>query len=70
MDRHEIAAQILSMPSSFSGPPGEPDFAVRFTREINEEYAALVKDYPGRFGAFAAVPVDTADRSASAGPAR
>jgi predicted TIM-barrel fold metal-dependent hydrolase len=63
MDRYEIAAQIMSLPSSFSGPPGVTDFAVRFTRELNEEYAALIKDYPGRFGAFAAVPVDTPEHA-------
>lgn len=63
MDRHEIAAQIMSLPSSFTGPPGATDFAVRFTRELNEEYAALIKDHPGRFGAFAAVPVDTPEHA-------
>jgi predicted TIM-barrel fold metal-dependent hydrolase len=35
----------------------------RRAREINEEYAGLIEKYPSRFGAFAAVPVDTPERA-------
>jgi len=61
MDRWEISTQVLSLPLSFGATPHEPGFAARFAREVNEAYATLMKEYPGRFGAFAAVPMDTAD---------
>jgi predicted TIM-barrel fold metal-dependent hydrolase len=59
MDRHDIATQILSFPMSFTGLSDDHEFASRFAREINEGYAGLIEKYPSRFGAFAAVPVDT-----------
>jgi predicted TIM-barrel fold metal-dependent hydrolase len=62
-DRHDIAAQILSFPMSFTGLPDDADFASRFGREINEEYTGPIEKYRGRFGAFAAVPVDTPERA-------
>jgi predicted TIM-barrel fold metal-dependent hydrolase len=60
MDRHQIAAQILSLPLAFGGRQDEPRFA-GISRQVNEEYATLISEYPGRFGAFAAVPVDSPD---------
>lgn len=61
MDRHEIATQLLSIPWPFAGTTEDPGFATRFCRSVNEEYAALIEQYPGRFGAFAAVPMDDPD---------
>ncbi|MGW5638812.1 amidohydrolase family protein [Streptomyces sp. NPDC003832] len=61
MDRHEITAQVLSAPWPFAGTPADPDFATRFCRDVNREYADLLAKYPGRFGAFAAVPLDSPD---------
>jgi predicted TIM-barrel fold metal-dependent hydrolase len=60
MDRHEIATQILSVPLTFAGERDDRPPAP-LTREINEEYAALIKDHPDRFGAFAAIPLDAPD---------
>jgi 6-methylsalicylate decarboxylase len=61
MDRHSIATQILSVPWSFTDDRGGAGFATRFCRQVNEEYAALINDHPGRFGAFAAIPADHPD---------
>jgi 6-methylsalicylate decarboxylase len=61
MDRHAIATQILSVPWAFTGRSGDPGFAAMFCREVNEEYATLINDHPGRFGAFAAFPADHPD---------
>ncbi len=61
MDRHEIAAQILSAPWPFAGTAEDPDFARRFCRDVNHDYAELIAAHPGRFGAFTAVPLDDPD---------
>lgn len=63
MDRHEIATQILSVPWAFTGTDEDPGFGTRTCRENNEDYAALIKEYPGRFGAFASVPADGPDEA-------
>ena len=61
MDRHSIATQILSVPWAFTDPSGDPGFAGRFCRHVNEEYATLIRDHPDRFGAFAAIPANHPD---------
>jgi predicted TIM-barrel fold metal-dependent hydrolase len=58
MDRHEIAAQIVSMPMAFAGADDDPDFGTRVSRMINDENAELIAKHPGRFGAFATLPAD------------
>jgi predicted TIM-barrel fold metal-dependent hydrolase len=63
MDRHEIATQIVSAPLTFGKKRDRNGSSVRLTREINEEHAALVKGHPGRFGAFASLPLDTSDHA-------
>jgi predicted TIM-barrel fold metal-dependent hydrolase len=63
MQRRGISTQILSLPLAFGTMPDEPGFAARFAREVNEAYADLIKECPGRFGAFAAVPMDTPDHA-------
>lgn len=50
MDRHEIAAQVLSAPWSFAGTPGAPSFAARFCRDVNRGYAELIESTPGGSG--------------------
>ncbi|MDA5143435.1 amidohydrolase family protein [Streptomyces sp. AD681] len=61
MDRHEIAAQLLSAPWPFAGTDDDPGFARRFCRDVNHDYAELIAKHPGRFGAFTAVPLDNPD---------
>ncbi|WP_436764246.1 amidohydrolase family protein [Streptosporangium sp. V21-05] len=63
MERHGIQTQILSAPWSFAGTETDPELATRFCRAVNEEYADLIKRYPGRFGAFAAIPADDSQRA-------
>lgn len=61
MDRHSIATQLLSVPWAFTDPSGDPGFAARFCRNVNDEFGSLISDHPGRFGAFAAIPADHPD---------
>ncbi|MFD5722736.1 amidohydrolase family protein [Streptomyces sp. NPDC127036] len=61
MDRQGIATQVLSVPWTFAGTDDDPDFARRLTRRVNLELAKLIEDYPGRFGAFAALPGDSSE---------
>lgn len=59
MDKHGIAVQMLSVP-----PPGvefvvAPEDALRLAQDCNDYIAALVREYPERFGAFAVVSMRT-----------
>jgi predicted TIM-barrel fold metal-dependent hydrolase len=63
MDRHQIAAQLVSMPMSFAGSDRDPDFGARVARKVNEGHAKLIADYPSRFGAFATLPADGPDEA-------
>jgi predicted TIM-barrel fold metal-dependent hydrolase len=58
MDRHGIAAQVVSMPMAFAGSEDDPEFGIRVCRMINEGNAELIAKHPGRFGAFASLPAD------------
>jgi predicted TIM-barrel fold metal-dependent hydrolase len=63
MDRHDIAAQIVSMPVAFTGTDDDPDFGTRLARTINEGNAKLIAKHPDRFGAFASLPGDGPDQA-------
>lgn len=56
MDRHSIATSVLSVTA-----PGvtfvQGAEARRLAREVNEFYANLIAEHPGRFGAFAILPL-------------
>ena len=56
MDRNGVAASMLSItnPGLFFGD-GEATRAL--SRDCNEHLARLVRDHPGRFGGFAAMPL-------------
>jgi 6-methylsalicylate decarboxylase len=54
MDQVGIATAILSRPGI---PVSEADRARKLARETNEQGARLVRDYPGRFGLFATLPL-------------
>src|SRR5258708_24484960 len=58
MDRHAIAAQVVSMPMAFAGFDDDLLFGTRVCRRINETNADLIAKYPDRFGAFANLPAD------------
>ena len=61
MQRQQISTQMLSAPWTFTGTEQDPAFARRLAREINEDYAELIRAHPDRFGAFAALPGDSPD---------
>jgi predicted TIM-barrel fold metal-dependent hydrolase len=63
MDRHQIAAQIVSMPLTFGGSADDPEFGVRLSRMINEGGAELIAKHPDRFGAFATLPGNGPDEA-------
>lgn len=62
MDRNGIATAIVSL----STPGlwfGDNDDTVELCRDVNDYASKLVKDYPGRFGMFAALPLPDVDAS-------
>jgi aminocarboxymuconate-semialdehyde decarboxylase len=58
MDRHGIAAQVVSIPMTFAGSGDDPEFGTRPCRTISESHAELIALHPRRFGAFATLPAD------------
>ena len=60
MDKHEIAASVLSVSS-----PGTQFLPIednrRLCRQLNEELASIVKAYPRRFANLAALPLPDVD---------
>ncbi|MBI2087158.1 MAG: amidohydrolase [Deltaproteobacteria bacterium] len=61
MDRAGIDMQILSLtvPMVYWAEPG---LAVTLARLVNDEYAKAAKNYPGRFGGFATLPLQDIDK--------
>jgi 6-methylsalicylate decarboxylase len=59
MDRHGIGVGMMSLPHLGAIADGSQGRAI--VRKINEELAAIVAQYPSRFGAFAVVPLDDMD---------
>lgn len=62
MDKSGIAVSVLSL-----SPPNvvfpDPAVARRLAREVNDYGAKMVKDYPGRFGLFAVLPLPNVEDS-------
>src|SRR5260370_7321142 len=61
MDRHGIAAQVVSMPMALAGSDDDPEFGTRLCRMINEGNAELIAKHPSRFVAFPSPPADGPD---------
>jgi predicted TIM-barrel fold metal-dependent hydrolase len=57
MERGGVATSVLSLPHSVHIWPEDLAEARRLAREWNEFMAKLARDYPGRFGVFAALPI-------------
>ena len=62
MDRHRIAYAVteLGLPGVWWAPPAE---AAELARYCNEYVAQMARDYPGRFGMFATVPMPYVDET-------
>ncbi len=62
MDRGGVGRAIVSLttPGVWFGEPGE---ARKIAREVNEHFAKVVADHPGRYGMFAAVPLPDVEGS-------
>lgn len=67
MDRAGISTQVLSKAGSHMGPSADMfdgDEAVAFAREFNDEAAREIAKHPGRFAAFAHLPMNTPSAAA------
>jgi predicted TIM-barrel fold metal-dependent hydrolase len=62
MDRNGVRASIVSFPSPAISPDSAQS-ARAVARRINEYAAQLARDYPGRFGLFATVPLPDTEGS-------
>ncbi|HXQ50326.1 MAG TPA: amidohydrolase family protein [Stellaceae bacterium] len=62
MDRHRIAYAVteLGLPGVWWAPPDE---AAALARQCNEYAAQMARDYPGRFGMFATIPLPHVDET-------
>jgi predicted TIM-barrel fold metal-dependent hydrolase len=61
MDRNGVAAAIVSV--ALPGAPADLQKMIRLCRACNEYAAKLISEHPGRFGAFAQLPVSDVDAS-------
>lgn len=64
MDEHGIATSVLSISAPgvyFKDRDPSGSIAVSLSRQMNELCADLIRDHPGRFGAFATLPMPHID---------
>ena len=65
MDRQSVRMSVLSLLGSFCWIESQPlDLAVSLCRLVNDRLSAMCQDHPGRFAAYAALPLT--DMSAAA----
>ncbi|QRO86795.1 amidohydrolase family protein [Kytococcus sedentarius] len=62
MDRAGVATQVLAATPQVPFSP-EPGHAARCARWINDEYLRLVDEHPGRFAAYASLPLPHVEAS-------
>jgi predicted TIM-barrel fold metal-dependent hydrolase len=64
MDRNDVATSFVSISAPgvyFKEVKDAQDLAIRLSRQMNEACAELIHDHPGRFGAFAVLPLPDVD---------
>lgn len=64
MDKHGIATSVLSISAPgvwFKDRDPDGRIAATLSRQMNELCADLIRDHPGRFGAFATLPLPDVD---------
>ena len=58
MDRQDVSVSVLSLLGSFCWVEAQPlEISGPLCRRINDRLSAICQDYPGRFAAFAALPL-------------
>lgn len=61
MDAHGVAMQVLSLTVPGIEADPDPERAVRNARYVNDSLTAILEEHPGRFAAFAALPLQDPD---------
>src|SRR5262245_57361382 len=58
MDRQGVETSVLSLVGTFNWIESQPlDVAVPLCRRVNDRLSAISQEHPGRFAAFAALPL-------------
>jgi predicted TIM-barrel fold metal-dependent hydrolase len=66
MDRQGVETSVLSVLGSFCWIEAQPvEVALPLCRQVNDGFAAICEKHPGRFAAFAALPLTDMDAAAA-----
>src|SRR5580700_1664414 len=66
MDRQGVETSVLSIVGSFNWIESQPpEIAVPLTRRVNDRLSAICQEHPGRFAAYAALPLTDIAAAAS-----
>ena len=66
MDRQGVEMSVLSLLGSFCWVESQPlDVSLPLCRRINDRFSAICQDHPGRFAAFAALPLTDMNAAAA-----
>jgi len=66
MDRQDVALSVLSILGSFCWIEAQPlDVSGPLCRRVNDRLSAICQDHPGRFAAFAALPLTDLNAAAA-----
>ena len=58
MDRQEVETSVLSIVGTFCWIESQPlDVSLPLCRRVNDRFSAICQEHPGRFAAFAALPL-------------
>jgi predicted TIM-barrel fold metal-dependent hydrolase len=66
MDRQGVSVSVLSVVGSFCWIESQPlDVSLPLCRSVNDRFSAICQGHPGRFAAFAALPLTDMDAAAA-----